>query len=245
MGGTMMISILTINIQANQTDYSQIASTAITLLTAIFTACTAYAANSSARSMKKQQEAMVVPALNLIKAYSLPQEDRKDCTYYPVKLIFQNRGLGPANLFKVELDSENISCDIGTPVGVGPKNCTNLKLWLDKAETDYKIRLGLYYADINHKTYGTQLSMIIKYRPPKDGKKGPADWRISCERIIPINDGFKRKDKDMIATQICHWTGEDELQIKSLLKLKKFTDSPNISFIQDNPKDPENPKNEE
>lgn len=212
-------------------DWSQVSAIATTM-TACFSLGAALLSLRSTNIMKKQQENIIAPALGLIDGYTVAKDncnssdDTKnelDIPCFPAFLTFENQGQGPGSLLAVDLDHDNIRCDISTPVSVRPGERTQVKIWLRTPNVEYKIRLGIYYWDMNSKCYGTQMSLLIRYNTPINHQyRGRLDWRVSSERLITSSE--KRP------TRIVHWHPPKKLFDKSILQLERFVDSPNINI---------------
>lgn len=190
---------------------------------AIFAGYAAYTASKTVRIMKTQQDNMIAPKLGLVGGYTMEKEYRNNLGLYPCFLVLENLGLGPATLFVLDLNPPDLRSDISTPISVAPRARTQILIWLDKPEADFKIKLGVYYWDLNNKCCGTQWSMLIKYHAPVEKElTGVLDWRLSCERLTEY---IKERP-----SSINHWTPNRELFDPNLLALETFKDSPNLFF---------------
>ncbi|MDD4700424.1 MAG: hypothetical protein PHV07_09285 [Oscillospiraceae bacterium] len=204
--------------QANQINWQTI----ISIIALIVAFITTYI-------VKVQQENTVAPVLELVRGeYSTRPESNEQNSLYPGFLMIENLGQGPGKIMAVNLDTDQIFCDIATPVSLGPGSKTKLKMWLQEPDTDYKIRLAIYYHDLNNKVYTTQWSIVVNYHEPEEGKKrGNLDWRISSERIRKYKCRWPKFGKYQ-EHSIIHWVPPQDLLDDSLLELKPFKDSGNV-----------------
>lgn len=53
--------------------------------------------------------------------------------------------------------------DIGTPICVGPKDIGNIAIFLPDKEKRHLINITLYYWDVNHCSYSSNLELDVCY----------------------------------------------------------------------------------
>lgn len=149
-----------------------------TFFSATATAFAAIAAGYAAYMSKKQVDAAHKPVLALTKVQAFPIPENET---HPINLVLSNYGNGVANVLAVDLD-KNIKTHIGAPINIGSQGEVTIKMWLPLTNMEYKIRLSVYYWDIQKLCYRTEIQINIKLELMDRGVLIP-NWTIERDRV--------------------------------------------------------------